>query len=139
SPSKDGAMFAAVCVSPARTTDGNVTPTGPVQLAGSTRPAAAAATASGVAGCGVGTVNGAPRVSPVRRSTGAALMPVPPMSMPNPVRSGAAEGSGRTDTVGTHLSQAGHLRTVSTLPGRARDGPGTRPQRPGVLLVHCDR
>ena len=79
---------------PALTTDGNPTPPGipavsmPVASSCRTTSAATSMTASGVAGCGVGMRIRSVTSCPLARSTTAALMPVPPMSMPRarPVR-----------------------------------------------------
>jgi hypothetical protein len=76
-------MFAAECTTPLRTTPGTVTPTGPVASGNRlTSSAITSATASGVEGCGVSMRCRSVAKSPTMRSTGAALMPLPPKSMP---------------------------------------------------------
>ena len=74
--------FAAVRVTPFFTTAGNVAPTGPFQSKWSTTSATTSATAFGVAGFGVRMRKRSPASSPLSTSTGAPLMPVPPMSTP---------------------------------------------------------
>ncbi len=83
SPIQAGSRLAAVIVTPFTTTPGNVMPTGPVHSKFFTCCATTAATASGLAGRGVSTLTRSVRNVPVVVSTGAALMPVPPMSMPS--------------------------------------------------------
>ena len=76
-------MLAAEETMPWRTTAGTVTPTGDVEAGNlSTSSRKTAATAFGVAGRGVAILTRSPAKSPVSRSTGAPLMPVPPKSMP---------------------------------------------------------
>ena len=75
--------MAAVIVTPFTTTPGNVRPTGPVQSKFFTCWATTAATASGSAGWGVSTLTRSVSSVPLVVSTGAALIPVPPMSMPS--------------------------------------------------------
>src|SRR5690606_7401542 len=69
-------------VVPPSTTPGKVIPTGPVQPKWSTTCLTPSATASGVAGCGVRTLWRSCARSPLPRSTGAPLIPDPPMSTP---------------------------------------------------------
>ena len=83
SPIQAGSRLAAVLVTPSVTTPGNVMPTGPDQLNAVTSSFTTAATASGRAGRGVSIFCRAASSLPVSTSTGAALMPVPPMSMPS--------------------------------------------------------
>src|SRR6478609_633808 len=81
----DGSMLAAESTVPRMTTAGTVTPMGesPVTSAKwSTIWSTTSATPSGVAGLGVRIFNRFPARSPAFRSTGAPLMPLPPMSMP---------------------------------------------------------
>ena len=75
--------MAAVIVTPSTTTPGNAMPTGPVQSKFFTCWATTAATASGLAGRGVSTLTRSVSSFPLAVSTGAALIPVPPMSMPS--------------------------------------------------------
>ena len=75
-------MFAAVWTTPSRTTDGSVRPIVPGASSFVTISFTTAATASGVAGCGVGMRMRSAVKAPAARSTGAPLMPVPPMSTP---------------------------------------------------------
>ncbi len=82
-PIQAGSRLAAVIVTPFTTTPGNVMPTGPVQSKFFTCCATTAATASGLAGWGVSTLTRSVSNVPLVVSTGAALMPVPPMSMPS--------------------------------------------------------
>src|SRR6476469_7741695 len=81
----EGSMLAAESTVPRITTAGTVTPMGesPVTSAKwSTISSTTSATASGVAGLGVRIFSRLPARSPAFRSTGAPLMPLPPMSMP---------------------------------------------------------
>src|SRR5690242_9235437 len=81
----EGSMLAAESTVPRMTTAGTVTPIGesPVTSAKwSTIWSTTSATASGVAGFGVRILSRLPASSPFLRSTGAPLMPLPPMSMP---------------------------------------------------------
>ena len=75
-------MFDAVFTTPPTTTDGKVSPTVPVPPSDATLAATIAATAAGVAGEGVATLIRSPARAPLTRSTGATLMPVPPISTP---------------------------------------------------------
>ena len=83
-PIQESSTFAAMRATPCWMTAGNVMPIGRSvdRWNEPTTSATAAATAFGVAGCGVGTLNRSAANSPTTRLTGAALMPVPPMSMP---------------------------------------------------------
>src|SRR5215469_715445 len=81
-PIQPWSTFAAVWTTPSTTTPGKVRPTGPVQAKSCTRRAATSMTASGVAGWGVWIFCRSAVSWPVDVSTGAALMPVPPISMP---------------------------------------------------------
>ena len=75
-------MCDAVSMTLPRTTAGTARPTGPpVSMRSSTSPTTWA-TACGVAGDGVGTRIRSAASFPVAMSTGAALIPVPPMSTP---------------------------------------------------------
>ena len=79
--------FAAVRATPCWMTAGNVTPTGSSPDAApnsATMWATTSATALGVDGCGVAIRRRSSVNSPATRSTGAPLMPDPPMSIPNP-------------------------------------------------------
>src|SRR6478609_2013756 len=67
---------------PSVTTPGKVMPTGPVQSKWPTTSATPSATPLGVAGCGVSTLWRSRARSPRSRSTGAPLIPDPPMSTP---------------------------------------------------------
>src|SRR3954471_18075242 len=81
----DGSMLAADRTVPRMTTAGTVTPIGesPVTSAKwSPIWSTPSAPASGVAGLGVRILRRLPASSPALRSTGAPLMPLPPMSMP---------------------------------------------------------
>src|ERR1035438_2472237 len=73
----------AVMVVPLITTPGNVIPAGPVQPNPLARSRTTSATASGTAGRGVSILTRSAASLPVNTSTGAALIPVPPMSMPS--------------------------------------------------------
>ncbi len=76
-------MFAADRTTPRRTTAGTVTPTGPVESGNlATSSAMISPTASGVDCSGVSMRSRSAANSPVSTSTGAALMPLPPKSMP---------------------------------------------------------
>ena len=76
-------MLAAECTTPCRTMPGTVTPTGPVASGKCPRSSTnTSATASGVEGWGVRMRTRSAAKSPLARSTGAPLMPVPPKSMP---------------------------------------------------------
>jgi imidazole glycerol-phosphate synthase subunit HisF len=83
SPIQAGSMFAAVLVTPSVTTPGKVIPTGPDQLKEVVSFLTTSATASGSAGRGVSIFCRSASSLPVVTSTGAALMPEPPMSMPS--------------------------------------------------------
>ncbi len=74
--------LAAVRVMPPVTTPGNVMPTGPFQSKWPTTSATPSATLAGVAGWGVSTLWRSCASSPRSRSTGAPLIPEPPMSTP---------------------------------------------------------
>ena len=80
---QDLSTLAAVRTTPSATTPGNVMPTGPVQSKRLTSSLTTAATASGSAGCGVSSLIRSVTSFPVLTSTGAPLIPVPPMSMPS--------------------------------------------------------
>ena len=75
-------MCDAVSTIPPRTTAGTATPPGPAIPISFRTPSTAAATACGVAGDGVGNRIRSAASSPVAMSTGAALIPVPPISTP---------------------------------------------------------
>ena len=82
-PIQDLSMLAAECTTPWRTTPGTVTPTAPVQSGNfASRSTKISAIASGVDFSGVRIRSRSAANSPVSRSTGAPLMPVPPKSMP---------------------------------------------------------
>ncbi|OIQ82877.1 hypothetical protein GALL_353380 [mine drainage metagenome] len=84
-PIQETSTFAALRATPCCTTAGKVTPTG-VSAGRSNEPTTCAtvrATAAGVEGCGVGIRTRSAANAPVVRSTGAPLMPLPPMSIPN--------------------------------------------------------
>ena len=83
SPSQAGSRLAAVSVFPSTTTPGNVMPAGPVQLNASTNWPTVLATASGTAGWGVSSLTRSASSLPCPVSTGAALIPEPPISMPS--------------------------------------------------------
>jgi hypothetical protein len=76
-------MLAAVIARPSLTTDGSVMPTAPPQPCSVSTAPTVSATASGVAGCGVGRRTRGASTSPVPMSTTLPLTPVPPMSTPN--------------------------------------------------------
>ena len=82
-PIHDLSTLAALSVTPRRTTAGNVTPTGPDHSKWATSCATTSAIAAGVAGCGVWILYRSAVRVPSARSTGAAFIPEPPMSMPN--------------------------------------------------------
>ena len=75
--------FAAVRMVPLITTPGKVAPVTPVQPNDCATSLTTSVTASGVAGCGVAIFFRSASSFPVARSTGAPLIPVPPMSIPN--------------------------------------------------------
>ena len=75
--------FAAVRTVPPATTPGKVAPMTPDQLNASTSSCTTSVTASGVAGDGVAIFFRSASSFPVARSTGAPLIPVPPMSIPS--------------------------------------------------------
>ena len=78
-------MLAAERVRPWVTTAGMVTPIGPSPIWSAKRSTISPTTAAtffGVDGDGVSILNRSRISSPVVRSTGAPLMPLPPMSMP---------------------------------------------------------
>src|SRR4051794_7476779 len=72
----------AVSVTPFLTTAGKVTPTGPFHAWCSITCATTSATGAGRAGCGVTIRNRGAASWPESMSTGAPLMPLPPMSIP---------------------------------------------------------
>ena len=78
-------MCAAVRTVPPTTTAGSVQPIGPATSNWATTSTIVAATAAGVAGCGVGDPRPVAGLSGAR-STSAALMPEPPTSTPMRVR-----------------------------------------------------
>src|SRR5580658_1676379 len=82
-PIQDLSRLAAVLVTPLVTTPGKVMPTGPDQLKEVVSSFTTPATASGRAGCGVSIFCRSASSFPVATSTGAPLMPEPPMSMPS--------------------------------------------------------
>ncbi len=82
-PIQDLSRLAAVLVTPLVTTPGKVMPTGPDQLNEVVSSFTTPATASGRAGRGVSIFCRSASSFPVATSTGAPLMPVPPMSMPS--------------------------------------------------------
>ena len=77
-----GITFPGV-VTPSVTTPGKVMPTGPDQLKEVVSLFTTSATGPGRAGRGVSIFSRSARSLPVVTSTGAALMPEPPMSMPS--------------------------------------------------------
>jgi hypothetical protein len=81
-PIHDSSTFAAERATPCWMTAGKVAPTRPVHPAARSISATTAATASGVAGWGVGSRVRGVRSAPVTVSTSAPLMPLPPMSIP---------------------------------------------------------
>src|SRR5215831_18573669 len=81
-PIQAGSRLAAVRMTPSVTTPGKVIPALPDQPNCSTRPRTASATALGLAGCGVGTLIRSRVKAPAVTSTGAALIPEPPISTP---------------------------------------------------------
>jgi hypothetical protein len=83
SPIQALSRLAAVRVTPLITTPGKVMPVGPDQEKVSTSLCTTSATASGTAGRGVAIFTRSAANVPVSRSTGAALIPVPPISMPS--------------------------------------------------------
>ena len=85
-------------VTPRWTTPGNVTPIGPFHPKCSTMSATTSSTASGVPGLGVRMRWRRARSTPRRVSTGAPLMPLPPMSMPS-MRTGRRAGRRRAGAV----------------------------------------
>ena len=82
-PIQDGSRLAAVSVTPSTTTPGNVIPAGPRQPNDSTSCPTVLATVSGTAGCGVSSLTRSASNLPWAVSTGAPLIPEPPMSMPS--------------------------------------------------------
>src|SRR6185437_2266958 len=122
SPTQAGSRLAAVIVTPLITTPGNAIPAGPVQLKSWTSPCTALAIASGSAGRGVSTLIRSVMNVPLAVSTGAALIPEPPMSMPStctalPPLGSAAPGRGGT-------AEPGHSHgapSAPELPGRGAD------------------
>ena len=82
-PIQAGSRLAAVLVTPSVTTPGKVMPTGPDQLKKVVSCFTTSATASGLAGRGVAIFCRGASSLPVVTSTGAPLMPEPPMSMPS--------------------------------------------------------
>ena len=82
-PIQAGSRLAAVLVTPSMTTPGKVMPTGPDQLNEAVICFTTSATASGRAGRGVAIFCRSVTNLPVVTSTGAPLMPEPPMSMPS--------------------------------------------------------
>ena len=85
SPSQSGCRFAALPMTPWRTTPGKVTPTGSLPFQLPATSTSAGSTASGVAGRGVSTRTRSSIRAPASTSTGAPLIPDPPMSMPRTV------------------------------------------------------
>jgi imidazole glycerol-phosphate synthase subunit HisF len=83
SPIQAGSMLAAVRVTPAVTTPGKVMPIGPDQLNVAVSFFTTSDTAWGSAGRGVSIFCRSASSLPVATSTGAALIPDPPMSMPS--------------------------------------------------------
>ena len=83
SPIQAGSRLAAVLVTPSATTPGKVMPTGPDQSKEAVSFFTTSATASGTAGRGVSIFCRSASSLPAITSTGAALMPDPPMSMPS--------------------------------------------------------
>jgi hypothetical protein len=83
SPTQAGSRFAAVLVTPSITTPGKVMPTGPDQSNEAVRFFTISAIGPGRAGRGVSIFCRSASSFPVATSTGAALMPLPPMSMPS--------------------------------------------------------
>jgi hypothetical protein len=82
-PIQAASRLAAVLVTPSVTTPGKVMPIGPDQLKAVVSCFTTSATASGSAGRGVAIFCRSARNLPVVTSTGAALMPEPPMAMPS--------------------------------------------------------
>src|ERR687893_1310268 len=76
-------IFAAVCTTPSLTTAGNPQPTGPCHPASRITSTAVPTIASGLAGLGVLILTLSSSSSPDCVSTGAPLIPDPPMSIPN--------------------------------------------------------
>src|SRR5829696_8170876 len=80
------------------------------------------ATASGVAGWGVGSLKRSPISSPVSRSTMPPLTPLPPTSMPNPRRCGPplvlGWAAGESVAVIALLTEAGRCDALHTLVAR---------------------
>ncbi len=127
SPIHFGFRLAAVRVTPLITTPGKVTPVGPDQEKASTSLCTTSATAFGTAGRGVAIFTRSATKVPVSRSTGAALIPVPPISMPSacmlapyPSRTGPGAPLNATNPGGAaqYPAPAGKLRR-STCPFRA--------------------
>ncbi len=81
-PFQLSSMFAAVSTTPRRTRPGTVQPTGPSQPIAFMTSATVSATASGVAGFGVGMRYRSASRAPFFTWTGAPLTPEPPMSIP---------------------------------------------------------
>ncbi len=82
-PIQSLSTLAADLATPSTTIPGKVTPVGPSQAKCSTISATTAATASGLAGSGVGTRSRSRVSRPFATSTGAPLIPDPPMSIPS--------------------------------------------------------
>ena len=113
-------MLAAERTYPRRMTAGNAHPTGPVQLWDRTSLTTTSAIASGCDGRGVSMRSRLDRNSPESRSTIAAFIPVPPMSIPNPSRSATATHriapDDNTQAVGRRASD--HVSPFSTFGSR---------------------
>ena len=120
-------MLAAEWTMPFRTTDGSAIPTGPSHSKCRTRSTTTSATASGFAGCGVGIRNRSTTSWPDSDIfTGAAFIPLPPMSIPNPI----CEVTG-TNTIDQALALV--LRSTGSASASARSAnDSTRPAAPGV-------
>ncbi|MDX6341338.1 MAG: hypothetical protein QOH87_1476 [Trebonia sp.] len=82
-PIHDLSTFAAERMVPPITIPGKVAPVTPVHPNACATSLTTSVTASGVAGCGVAIFFRSAASFPVSRSTGAPLIPVPPMSIPN--------------------------------------------------------
>ncbi len=122
-PIQAGSTLAAERATPCLITAGNVAPTGPVQSKCVDQLPTTSATASGVAGCGVRIRLRSVGSSPVAMSTGAPLMPVPPMSMPK-----ACPGCGAGAHVARQIRRCGRGVLGKSRPSRA-DGRVTAPER----------
>ncbi len=118
-------------MTPLVTTPGKVMPALPDQPNSATRPRTASATAFGPAGCGVGTLIRSLVRLPMVTSTGAALIPEPPMSIP---RTSTAPSLTQLSVPAAALGQPGYSTTArhSEAGGPRRRCRRAAPGRPSV-------